>query len=607
MKRKRLMALLITAVMTASTVLAGCGSSTGTESSGSAAATEAAGSEAAEGTAATDSASAETTEASGSAPEVSHDEELVIEIYDVAANYQGEQPGWFGKVLKDKFNIVLNIIAPQVSGDGDSLYQTRTASGDLGDIVILDNADMQECVDAGLIMDIGDIMGNYENLSKYSEQINMFNSAMEGVEEGSIYAIPCNMNTNGPTAFVGENVLSAPRVPWDVYVGVGAPELKTTDDLLNMLADIQEQYPTNAAGDQAYAITMWKDWDGTSIENANLLTNWFGQQVKESVLLGSDNSIMPLTDKNGGYYKALQFFFKANQMGLVDPDSATQDWTTACDSKMKQKRVYLFWYNWQNGFWNTPEHGESGENYMYVPVEELDYFQTADSYYGDGRVWGVGSTVDEDTKLRIMEFLDWLASPEGLTYQHNSLEGLIYTVNDDGTYTLTEDGMNRFTADVQVPEELGGGLWADGNDLINQWIVASQETNPNTGEYYDPSLWSSYIEANQTKTTTEWSEMFGAANEVEYMEAQGQLGMVANINIPLASDTTDIALIRSQCGDLVCDTSWRMVFATSEEEFEQMWDDMCTQLEGFGWNDLVAFDTEKYQPLIDARAAAATE
>ena len=28
------------------------------------------------------------------------------------------------------------------------------------------------------------------------------------------------------------------------------------------------------------------------------------------------------------------------------------------------------------------------------------------------------------------------------------------------------------------------------------------------------------------------------------------------------------------------------------------------QLEGFGWNDLVAFDTEKYQPIIDARNAA---
>lgn len=110
---------------------------------------------------------------------------------------------------------------------------------------------------------------------------------------------------------------------------------------------------------------------------------------------------------------------------------------------MKQKRVYLFWYNWQNGFWNTPEHGQNRENYMYTPVEDLNFFQTADSYYGDGRVWGVGSQVDEEKKLRIMELLDWLASPEGLTYQHNSLEGFIYTVNDDGTYTLTKEGQDR--------------------------------------------------------------------------------------------------------------------------------------------------------------------
>ena len=271
---------------------------------------------------------------------------------------------------------------------------------------------------------------------------------------------------------------------------------------------------------------------------------------------------------------------------------------------MKQKRVYLFWYNWQNGFWNTPEHGASRENYMYTPVEELNFFQTADSYYGDGRVWGVGSQVDEEKKLRIMELLDWLASPEGLTYQHNSLEGLIYTVNDDGTYTLTQDGQNRFTADVQIPEELGGGLWSDGNNQVNQWIVGSAEMNPVTGEYFEPGLWASMIKLNQTATTEEWTEKFGAINEVEYMRDKNQLGMVANVNIPLASDDTDTALIRSQCKSVVCDASWRMVFATSDEEFEKMWDDMCVQLEGFGWNDLVAFDTNKYQAVIDARKAA---
>ena len=76
------------------------------------------------------------------APEVNHDETLTIEVYDVAANYQGMQTGWYAKEIKDRFNIELNIVAPQVSGDAASLYQTRCASGDLGDIIILDNAEL---------------------------------------------------------------------------------------------------------------------------------------------------------------------------------------------------------------------------------------------------------------------------------------------------------------------------------------------------------------------------------------------------------------------------------------------------------------------------------
>ena len=31
---------------------------------------------------------------------------------------------------------------------------------------------------------------------------------------------------------------------------------------------------------------------------------------------------------------------------------------------------------------------------------------------------------------------------------------------------------------------------------------------------------------------------------------------------------------------------------------------MCTQVEGFGWDELVAFDKEKYQVVVDARNAA---
>lgn len=127
-----------------------------------------------------------------------------------------------------------------------------------------------------------------------------------------------------------------PRLRWDHYVEVGAPEMKNLDDLLDTLKKIQDAYPTNEAGDKTYALSLWPDWDNTSIENVNQLTKWYGQEVNGSILLGTDNSITPLTDKDGAYYKMLKFLYKANQMGLVDPDSATQDWNAACD-KMRQE------------------------------------------------------------------------------------------------------------------------------------------------------------------------------------------------------------------------------------------------------------------------------
>ena len=83
--------------------------------------------------------------------EVSHDELYTIEMFNTYANYMGVQGGWFGKILKDKFNIELNIIAPQVAGTGDTLYQTRSAAGNLGDIIIQPKARMVDCYQAGLL------------------------------------------------------------------------------------------------------------------------------------------------------------------------------------------------------------------------------------------------------------------------------------------------------------------------------------------------------------------------------------------------------------------------------------------------------------------------
>ena len=594
MRLKKVTSLALTAAMGMS-LLAGCGgSSEGTTAAATDSKTEAA-------TESSGGGDEGTTEAaSGGQLVANHDTEYTVDFYNVAANFQGVQPGWYGKIVKDKFNLNLNIIAPQVSGDGAALYQTRCASGNLGDLIILDNADMSECVDAGLVMDLNGIIQNYPNLMKFQSQIEAFNKQ---IGDGSgIYAIPLEMNNNGPTDYKQLHVYTYPRMGWDMYNEVGAPELKNTDDLLNCLKAIQDAHPTNDKGDPAYAISLWKDWDSNYMECVAQVTKWYGQEVNGSVLIGTDNSITPLTDKNGAYYKMLKFFFQANQMGLVDPDSATQDWN-AVVSKMQDKRIYLYWYSWQYGFWNSPARGEEGVNYVEIPVADTNLYQPSDTYYGDGRVIGVGSQVSEENLARLMEFLDWYASPEGVQIQHAGTEGLTYTV-ENGKYVPTEDGLNRFSAEVAVPEDMGGGNWNDGNNMINQWIVASCDINPETGEPYSDQMWSSTIELNQTKTTKEWTEKFGAKDDVEYLLKNNMMTVVPSINMSLAIDDTDTSLIRNQTGDVIKEASWRMVFATDEADFEAQWDEMVAQLDGLGYADLVKFDTEKYQPMLDARKAA---
>jgi multiple sugar transport system substrate-binding protein/putative aldouronate transport system substrate-binding protein len=157
---------------------------------------------------------------------------------------------------------------------------------------------------------------------------------------------------------------------------------------------------------------------------------------------------------------------------------------------------------------------------------------------------------------------------------------------------------------LTVPDEFGGGGYKDGNNAINQWIIEGISKNPVTGESYVPNYWKTTIIKNQTTMTKEWSEKYGGENQVKYLLANNLLTVIPSVSVNLASDTTDIGLIRAQCGQLVKNTSWQMVFAKDEAAFNAMWTDLKTQLDGFGYQDLVKFDIEKLQPLVDARLAA---
>ena len=527
---------------------------------------------------------------------------ITIDIYDDAANYHGLQTGWFGKVVEDRFNLKLNIIAPQVAGD--AVYQTRSAEGNLGDIVILDKTRFQDCLAAGLIKDISAEIVKYDNLMQYKVQLDSFNQGL-GMAEGVYYGIPSEMADTSPVTLTDVEIASSPMLRWDQYVGVGKPVMNNLQDLLDTLKLIHEKYPTNEAGDAAYPLSLWADWDGNDnmigIANVVQLTTWYGEKIKGSAILKPDNTWSEIYNRENAYYKIAKFLYTANQMGLVDPASGEQDWNAVC-AKMSNGQVNLMWYAWSKGFWNSQERLDNGTAFNFVPVLDQLYYNDADAFFGTTRVFAVGSKVEGEKYDRIMKFLDWYASVEGMTFQHAGIEGLNYIV-EDGKFVPYKD--NALMDNLPVPEEYGGGGYQDGNNAINQWIGNALNTNPVTGEGYAQKHWSSYKAKNMTQMKKEWQETFGAEDDVDWMKKNGVLLASPNVSVALKTDTIDIGMIRVDVNKVLCEYTWKMIFAEDEETFEALWDQMVKKMDGFGYKELYAFDCENYQVEVDAKIAAA--
>ena len=585
---KKVLALLLAVSMLLG-LLAGCGSDTGGGGSTDT------------GSTGTDSGGSQSSDTGTDAPAAGRDV-VTVEFFNVAANYQGMQTGWFAKVLMDNLALEMNIIAPQVAGA--AVYQTRASTGELGDLILLEAVDFADSVQAGLIKDISADIQDLPYLMEYWRQIENLNNGLPGTADGTIYGIPTEMANTSPTSYSQNVIYSSPMLRWDLYSAAGAPDIADLDGLLDVLEVMMQNNPTNADGDPAYPFSLWPDWDGgdgmLGIANVVQLTTWYGEKIKGSAILKPDDTFIPLTDKAGSYYKILRFLNSAFNRGLVDPDSGTQDWGSAV-AKMSAGQVYLMWYSWQVGFWNTQDRLTDGNGFIFVPVEDQLYYADSDPYYGSGRIFGVGAHVEGEKYERILEFLNWYASPEGVMYQHNGLEGFTYEWNEEGTLYLIND--NALMDNLPVPEEFGGGGYSDGNNAINQWIVWSNNVNPLTGEPYANQYWSSYIEATMTDMKREWQDRFNAPEPVDYMKDNNVLLVSPNVSVSLPSDDPDISIIRNQCNDTLCDASWRMIFA-SPDAFDGMWDSMASQLEGFGFNELYAFDVEKHQIEVDAKNAA---
>ena len=161
------------------------------------------------------------------------DETVTLNVFDQLANYSGEQIGWFGQVMLEKFNVKLNIIP-----DSDGTYETRMESGDLGDLVIWgnDGDEYLQAVDKGMLFDWNedDILADYgPYIAEHMQPALEKNTQISG---GTTYGIGFDIATD---ANQRQDIMYEWDLRWDLYKELGYPEIKNLDDMVDVLAQMK--------------------------------------------------------------------------------------------------------------------------------------------------------------------------------------------------------------------------------------------------------------------------------------------------------------------------------------------------------------------------------
>ncbi|MBO5030400.1 MAG: ABC transporter substrate-binding protein [Lachnospiraceae bacterium] len=525
-----------------------------------------------------------------------YEEFIVVDVFDLFANYQGIQSGWFGELVKKKFNMELNIIAPNVTGGGDTLYDVRVAAGNLGDLIICKGVkgELQDLVNAGLIYNMeNDLQG--KEIMKYQDAIENLNS---NVQQEGIYAIPSQVSSNAPDVpSEGVEPVYGPYIRWDLYKQLGYPELETLEDLLPVLKQMQENYPLAGNGAKTYGFSFFKEWDDNMMNAIKQPCCMYGYDEYGVVLAKADGTdFQSIIEDDSLYVRMLNFYFEANQLGLVDPESANQNYDQ-CFEKYKEGQVLFSPWPWLGqAAYNTTANVEAGKGFMIAPVKDMQIYSYGCYPYGNqDSVIAVGSKAKDPQRL--VDFINWLYSDEGIMANGTNLsgaaagpEGLTWEMREDGPY-LTDFGREALLngGQIQVPEEYGGGIWAEGVSTLNYKAVVQCEKNE-AGYYYYYNMWDSVKELDTSPLKMDWKEKMGADTTMEYLQSNHMLLVALGTMYVAPVENSEQSTIRNQCKRAIQSYSWEMIFASDRESFESLLDEMQATVISYGYDTILEYD-----------------
>lgn len=342
--------------------------------------------------------------------------------------------------IAEKTGVRLNV----VNGDAQK-FKVLLAGGDLPGIVNSNYGDLgvsyNELLQSGQLIALDDLIEEHApNLKeKYADAIEYSKKFLS--DDGKLYYLPININNPTDIKVVdqsGANLGMFTR--YDLYKKIGSPEISNSNEYLDALAAMQEAEPETEKGAKTYALSGWSDWGlwmwTIPYQAMNGVINW-----SYGMCYDLENKKPMATYYSEPFWDAMEFYNKAYNMGILDPEIFTQKYDNYMD-KLKNGQTLVTFANWLAKTGNDAYAAEgkgdkgfelisTGMNYMYNAYE-------GDKPYGWGQDYPLALTNNCEDPVKTIEMIDYLFSDEGARLLNSGVEGVHWKVVD-GVPQMTQE------------------------------------------------------------------------------------------------------------------------------------------------------------------------
>ena len=508
-----------------------------------------------------------------------------ITIYSQLANYSGELTGWFAELMKQKYNVVMTIIP-----DSDGTFDTRMESGDLGDIVVFGSTgnQYQRAATSGMLFDWNedDILSDYGPYVKAHMPYALENNANLNNSIGAgdvVYGFGHNVATSTEDH---EAFFYTMDLRWDLYKELGYPEVNTIDDLYNLFVSMKEICPTDEAGNETYAVSMWPDWDGNMVMYVKAFATcyWGYDEMGFGLYDVETGKYHDALEPDGPYLKSLKFFNKLYQAGLIDPNSITQTYDKMSE-KAQNGGIFFSIFDYAgSALYNSEDHLTAGKGMYPMVPKDASPLCYGMNVMGGNRVWTIGANTEYPELC--MAIINYLTTPDGyMTYWYGPKDVCWY-YDENGNSCLTELGEQAYKdrKGTIMPAEWGGISFNEGTFQANNTTWSRDASNPDSnGETYNCDNWVSRRADTDYDILNDWRDRTGCYNSQEYMNTTNyKVSLATSYSESAKSD--ELEIIWEQVKNTIVTSSWNAIYAESDEEFDKIVADMTAKVKEYDPN-----------------------